>query len=533
MTETRVPVLIVGAGSVGLFAAVFLARHGVAAMAVEQASGPSVHPRATGIGPRTMELLRQAGLADAVDALAVDMSAGSLGKISGPTLAAVDLAALPDAPPTRTGWGSPRISPALIRGICAQDRLDTVLAPAAAQLGATLRYSTRVEAIEQDDAGVTARLDDGTTVRSEYLIAADGARSGIRDALGIGTTGPGALGNPNMSILFRADLGRYTRGRHFTTCDITGPVRGMFVTVDGAEDWIFHTDYQPEQGESREGFTEEHCRTLVRAAVGDPLLDVEIRSRLPWRVRGLLADEFQAGRVFLVGDAAHAVPPQGAFGLNTGAADAHNLAWKLAAVLRGQAGRGLLRTYSTERRAVASGTLTQALLRVEHPRLHWDTSPGGAAARAAVGMASAPVVQLGYRYDSTAVLDAVPRLPDTEDVALVLDGTPGSRLPHLWIDAQRSTLDLVDTDFALLTGGDGIAWAQAAEQVAARLGIAVAATAIEAPEWLSLAGIDATGAVLVRPDQVIAWRSPGPVASPAECLAAVLCQILDRNSGAR
>ncbi|WP_433659107.1 FAD-dependent monooxygenase [Nocardia sp. CA-128927] len=527
MSETRVPVLIVGGGSVGLFTAVFLAHHGISALLVEGAPGPSIHPRATGLGPRTMEFLRQVGLADEVDAVAVDMSAGSLGKIAGPTLAAVDLSAVPDAPPIRTGWGSGRISPAAIRGICAQDRLDQVLVPAAAERGATLRFSTRLTSLEQNAEGVTAHLDDGTMVRADYLIAADGVRSGVRDALGIGTTGPGALGNPKVSMLFRADLRPYTRGRHFANCDITNPdAPGMLVTVDGAKDWIFHTDYHPERGESVDDFTDERCVELIRAAVGDPTLEVEVLNRLPWRARGLLADRFQQGQVFLVGDAAHAVPPQGAFGLNTGAADAHNLAWKLAAVLHGFAGRALLETYETERRSVAAFTLAQALLRVDNPRLHWDTSPSAGAARAAVGMAAAPVVQLGYRYDSAAVIDPDPRLPDTENV--VLDGTPGSRLPHLWIDEGRSTLDLIRTEFAVLAGADGQAWLRAADDAAARLGIPLVATVIEAAEWPCLVGIEADGAVLVRPDQVIVWRAPTTGADPADELARVLRRVLDR-----
>lgn len=529
MSEARVPVLIVGGGSVGLFTAVFLAQHGISALLVEAAAGLSIHPRATGLGPRTMEFLRQAGLADEVDAVAVDMSAGSLGKISGATLAEVDLSAVPDAPPTRTGWGSGRISPATIRGICAQDRLDQVLAPAATERGATLRYSTRLLSFEQDAEGVTAQLDDGTTVRADYLIAADGVRSGVRAALGIGTTGQGALGNPKVSMLFRADLRPYTRGRHFANCDITGPdAPGMLVTVDGAKEWIFHTDYHPENGESVEDFTAERCVDLIRAAVGDSTLNVELLGRLPWRARGLLADQFQQDRVFLVGDAAHAVPPQGAFGLNTGAADAHNLAWKVAAVLHGHAGPALLKTYETERRSIAACTLAQALLRVDNPRLHWDTSPTAGAARAAVGMFAAPVVQLGYRYDSAAVIDPDPRLPHTEKVELVLDGTPGSRLPHLWIDEKHSTLDLVRTDFTVLAGPGGAAWVRAAEEAAARLGIPLVATVIDAQEWPDRVGIDRDGAVLVRPDQVIAWRARTPGIEPAAELGRVLRRVLDR-----
>ncbi|MGW8395325.1 FAD-dependent monooxygenase [Streptomyces lydicus] len=556
MDETRIPVLIAGGGTVGLAAALFLAHHGVASLVVERQAGPNVHPRATGLGPRTVELLRQAGLDEAVDAVAIDMSAGSLGKISAGTLADADLPAVAEAVSTRPQLGSHltgRVSPGVLRGTCPQNRLDAVLLPAARERGATVRYATRLVSFEQDDDGITALLDtaDATgrpggreTVRADYLVAADGVRSGVRDALGIATSGPGALGSPMVNILFRADLTAYTHGHSFVTCDITHPdAPGLLVTVDGEKEWIFHAAYDPGAGRGADDFTPARCRALIRAAIGAPDLEVEVVSTLPWRPRGLLADRFRAGRVFLAGDAAHTNPPLGAFGLNTGIADAHNLAWKLAAVLRGDAGPGLLDSYPAERRPVAALALEQSLRRLADPRLHWDQSPRTAAARAAAGVVNAPAVHLGYRYDSDAVIDPQPDLPSHEDVARTLDGAPGSRLPHLWVERHGrrvSTLDLVGSRFTLLTGADGDRWIRAAREAGERLGVAVAAhrigpgAEVNDPEgdWPRLAGLDEAGALLARPDQFVAWRAGAPSDDPAGELERVLARLLARESPA-
>ncbi|WP_410668913.1 FAD-dependent monooxygenase [Amycolatopsis sp. cmx-4-68] len=487
-------VLIAGGGTVGLSTALFLACHGVSALVVERADGPSSHPRATGLGFRTVEFFRQAGIADAVEAVAIRPTA-TLGKISAPTLATADLPDTPPAVPNSPNLVASRLSPSALRGTCPQDRLDAVLLAAARERGATVAYSTTLVSAEQDDTGVTAVLDgpDGRrTVRAAYLVAADGGRSGLRAALGIGTTGPGALGQPLLNILFRADLTPYTKGHHFANCTITTPESpGMLVTVDAEKDWIFHTELGDEPVAA---FPPARCAALIRAAVGDPGLAVEVLSVLPWRVRGLLADRFRAERVFLAGDAAHAVPPLGAFGANTGIADAHNLAWKLAAVLDGRAGPALLDTYEAERRPVAALALEQALLRLQDPRLHWEQGPAAAAARGAAGVVNAPVVHLGYRYDSAAVLGARPELPSTEDV--VLDGTPGSRVPHAWLADGRSTLDLVGRRLTLLTGPGGD-WSPTGDYDV---------HVVEDEEWLRTTGIADGGGVLVRPDHFVAWR---------------------------
>jgi putative polyketide hydroxylase len=547
MTDPALPVLIAGGGTVGLAAALFLAHHGIPVLVAERHDEPDAQPRAVSLGPRTMEILREVGLEDAVNAAAVERPAGGLGRVSAPTLASADLpgaaraaAARPEPAPL---W-SEQVFPSRARGTCPQSRLDAMLLDAAREHGAAVRYGIRLASFAPDDDGITATVDGPggpEVLRTPYLVVADGASSRVRAGLGIGTSGPGGVGAPVASILFRADLSPYTGGYSFTACDITGTAPpATLVTVDG-RDWILRAAADP-----ADGLDAGQARALIRAAAGVPDLEVEVLSVRPWQARGLLAERFAAGRVFLAGDAAHAVPPPGDFGLDAGLADAHNLAWKLAAVLSGQAGPALLDTYEAERRPAADMTLAQALLRLGQPMLHRDQGPDGAAARAAAGALSAPVVHLGFRYDSAAVIDPGPALPSAEDVALDLDGSPGTRLPHAWLvsDGQlRSTLDLVQSRWTVLAGLGGEPWIAAAQAAAEQLGVPVGAyritpgTAGEPREtvsdasgrWAEQAGLGGDGALLVRPDQFVAWRSPARPADPAAALTAALTRSLSRS----
>ncbi|MFD3592638.1 FAD-dependent monooxygenase [Nocardia sp. NPDC058640] len=518
MTNTsypQLPVLVVGGGSIGLLTAALLAHHGVPAVLVERRSGPSVHPRATGIGPRTVEILRELGLDAAVDAAAVDLR-GAAGKAVASTvldLGAGDVVTVPMPAPATAELDS---TPFRLRGVCAQDRLDAVVTAELVRRGVDLRWSTRLVDIAQDCDGVDVELEtvDGRySLRCAYVVAADGTHSTVRTALGVGICGPGDLGKSMINILFHADLRPHLRGMSFGTCTITTPAApGLLATVDGETSWVFHVAC--DGGERPEDFTPERCVAIVRAAVGDPDLDVEVRSVLPWRPRSCLADSFAVGRVFLVGDAAHTVSPLGAFGLNTGAADAHNLAWKLAAVHHGEAGVGLLDTYAQEREPVAAATLDQAMRRLADPELHWGRGPEADAARTSAGVWAASVVHIGQRYSSTAIVEPEPNLPSTVDLSLALDGSPGSRVPHTWVDGV-STLDLVASRWTMLVGA-GDHW------LAATAAIGLPTHRISAP-WLS-----DDGAVLVRPDAIVAMRVMDPVPEPARFLTVALDQVLAR-----
>ncbi|WP_157978865.1 MULTISPECIES: FAD-dependent monooxygenase [Nocardia] len=418
-------VLIAGGGSVGLMLAVLLRHHGIEPLVVEEKPELSPHPRATGIGSRSVEILREVGLDHAVNDAAVDLRAG---KIRGRTLAEADFTE--NAQWKTTTAAALTYTPARIRGTCAQNRLDRVLVTKAGHV----QFGVALDSFEQDSDGVTATLSDGRVARARYLVAADGVRSRIRQILDIGLTGPGAIGHETTSVLFDADLRPRTP---FAMCNIEHPdATGLLVTVDGVREWVFLTRLDTEP-------TPE----LIRTAVGDPSIEVQIRGVLRFRGRGHVADRLSVGRVFLVGDAAHAIPPLGAFGLNTGIADAHNLAWKLAHVLRGEAEPELLETYHAERHPVALMTMEQAHLRFNDPSLHWGKDM--AEARKAAGAINAPVVHMGYRYGGA-------ELPSTEDVALDLDGSPGSRLPHMWVGDGVSTLDLVGSRWCVLTADPSV-----------------------------------------------------------------------------
>ncbi|MFI5717078.1 FAD-dependent monooxygenase [Nocardia sp. NPDC051750] len=487
-------VVVAGGGTVGLATAVLLAHHGVPAQVFESREAPSVHPRALGLSPRTLEIFREVGLGKALDQAAVQSALPW--KADARTVAEIDRDHIPPRPAMFDATVAEQP-----RGHYPQDRIDAVLLPAARERGATVEFGVAVTDITQDDAAVDVTLSDGRVVRADYLIGADGLRSTVRERLGIATTGPGRIGEPTMNILFEADLVGYF-GSMPTMTEIGHPdVQGMLLAV-GEHRWVIHV---PTAHIGDIGAT-------IRTALGAEV-PVEIIGAVEWRATVLMAEEFRCGRVFLAGDAARSVSPLGAFGLNTGLADAHNLAWKIAMVLSGQAGPALLDSYHDERHAVAEFVTRQALLRWENPRLHWD--PRAVAERAAVSAWNAPMVTMGYRYDSGAIIGPVPPVPSTEDVVASLDGAPGSRLPHRWLDEpELSTLDVNESGFAVLTGPAGRHWRTAAGDLGVR--------AVELPaDWPASVGISAEGALLVRPDGFIAWRTTGPAGDLAEVYATV------------
>ncbi len=541
------PVLIVGGSLVGLSTSLFLGRLGVPHTLVERHSGTSIHPRGRGNNVRTMELLRVAGVERLIEE-AASVLADNQGILQTPSLVGdVGEWLFKEIDP---GGGLARFSPS---GwcLCSQNDLEPVLLESSRTLGGDLRFSTELMSFEQDPDGVTARVKnretgEHTTVRADYLVAADGPRSPVREQLGIGQNGPGDLFH-NVSITFTSrGLADVVGDRRFIVCYLTSPdADGALLPVDNRERWVFHAPWHPEQGETIEEFTDERCREHIRRAVGVPDLDVEITGRAAWHAAERVAERYADRRVFLAGDSAHEMSPTGAFGSNTGIQDAHNLAWKLAAVLGGWAGPGLLGSYDTERRPVAEATSARASARsVEHSHPGYTPAPGAGGPGGPGGRKGGILnVALGYRYPRGAVLGADPAVPVVPE-GVRLTGEPGSRAPHLWLNragTRISTLDLYEGSLVLLSSaGAAGGWHGAATDVARELAVPLTSyrigsgsdaelTAASGPEWAEVHGVGMDGAVLVRPDGFVAWRSEGRSENPGAVLREALSALLDRD----
>jgi putative polyketide hydroxylase len=529
----RIPVVIVGGGVVGLSASLFLAANGVRSVLVERSPSTCVLPRARGVNGRTMELMRELQLDDAIRKAGARL-APAVGIYTGTSVREIL------AEKRSGGWllrrmrargvgGQPTRRSPTSACRCTQEDLEPILLEAAQARGVDARFSTELASFEQDADGVDAVVVDRRTgaretLRCSYLIAADGARGAIREQLGIASAGR-ALGGHQLNIYFRADLGELVQGREFSMCLIeNGALRGLVASIDNHELWTLHVSYHPDRGESPDDYPPERCVELIRRAIGIDSLDIEIKGISPWRSAVRIADRYREGRVFLAGDSAHAMPPWGGFGANTGIQDAHNLAWKLAAVLRGYGGTDLLATYESERLPVArsvgeiAGSMNdeRGLMRTGLPML-WHMRK------------VFPYLTMGYGYTSSAIVhDRGPAPgPGTTD----LRGRPGTRAPHVWIrrEGERiSSLDLFGTCFVLFAGRQG-SWADAARAAEDRFGVHVHALRegvdFESIDdgFASAYGLAPRGAVLVRPDGIVAWRTQG-AGSLDEALARVLAR---------
>jgi 2-polyprenyl-6-methoxyphenol hydroxylase-like FAD-dependent oxidoreductase len=526
---TEVPVLIVGGGPVGLCASLVLGRFGIPSLLVERHPGTSIHPRARGLNVRTMELIRSWGLEDTVRA------AGRAQESARYVIWAESLAGREHKRmevPSHRAFLDPAISPASYVA-CAQNDLEPVLlARARSYNGADFRFRHELLSFRQDDTEVLATVRDRATgqevsVEAAYLIAADGAENGVRAALGLPVSGAGVIGHW-VGSYFEADLGRFVADRPSLLYWIDNPdVQGLFVAVNNLDRWVFQTRYDPTRGEAVADFTEERCVDLVRKAAGVPDLAVKPLSVLPWTMASRIADRFRVGRVLLAGDAAHVIPPAGGQGLNVGIQGAHNLAWKLAGVLRGWAGPDLLDTYQTERLPIARLQSEEALRNTQRPQQNLRN----------LGLV------LGFAYESPAIVpDGTPPPEVADPVAdYVPTARPGHRAPHLWLERggeRLSPLDLFDTRFTLLAGRDGRAWSETARGIASDWGVPLHAYTVgpggdladPTGAWARLYGLGPNGAVLVRPDGHVAWRSAAGSDDPAAVLLRVLRIVSGRGS---
>lgn len=532
---------MIGGALTGLSSALFLAARGVDVLLVERHPNLLSHPRLRGITPRTVELYREVGLQEAITEQSfIDITAEDV--IPFVPLRAETLADEYE-PVAEAGdaFVDPRTYSPCTYGSIDQDKLENLLRAKAGELGARLHYSTELVSFESDAEGVTAVLrnrddastgsDGAWTVRADYLIAADGAKSPVRERLGIESDGPGVLFE-TITAMVRADLADVVRGRPIGIAYVQRPrpFSTMMPHDDAGTEWLFSTGLDT-RSESIEDFTDERVAEMVAEAAGKPGVEVTLRPQIPgtntkvlgFAIGARVAREYQSGRIFLVGDAARIQPPTGGFGGSTGVQDAHNLAWKLAAVLGGWAGPGLLATYHQERQPYGVLAMQQAFARFG------DRMAGGAE----VELLDTAAVTAGYRYASSAVLggseERTPLHP------LDLDASPGTRAPHRELPDGSSTLDWFSAAFVLVAAEENVeAWTAAGRKCADLLGAPVAVRSVsgEIAEAYRIAGTgsesDAAAAVLVRPDGFVGWRAPAGAADPTTELERALRAILDR-----
>ena len=574
-------VLVVGSGPAGLTTAVGLASHGVDHIVITKYQWTANTPRAHITNQGSMEIFRDFGVEADVLEKAVPH------ELMGDTVFCTSLTG-EEIGRIRT-WGVhperhadyTMASPTQKCDI-PQNLLEPILLNRAAKLGSKVRFNTEFISFVQDADGVTTTVQDRVsgeqyTIRSKYLVGADGGRSKVAEQAGLPMEGQMDIAG-SMNIVFKADLSQYVAHRPSVLywvlqpgSTIGGIGLGLVRMVRTWDEWLIVWGYDISQ--PAPVVTDEMAISLVRNLVGAPELEVEITSTSVWGNNKMYATEMNNGRVYCMGDATHRHPPSNGLGSNTSVQDAFNLAWKLAYVLQGKAGKGLLDSYTQERSPIAKqivlranksieefGGILQALgiLDTNDPKVmqtridaRRDNTPEGAKRRAELKTAlelkdyefNAHGVELGQRYASNAVLkDGTPEPALTHDPELYYHPTtwPGARLPHAWLGRDGfkiSTKDLAGHGkFALFTGISGEKWAAAAREVAAELGIEISAHVIGPgreytdiyEDWTRLREVGEDGCVLVRPDQFIAWRSTSLTANPKSDLLAALKSVLSR-----
>ena len=578
-TPRLTKVLIVGAGPAGASTAVFLGKHGVQTVMISRHSGTADTPRAHITNQRTMEALRDAGLEEECMAHASPSEfiehSFWLRSMAGEELARTYAWG---NDPTRMGDYA-AASPCRMCDL-PQTELEPILIAEAKRLGCDVRYHMELISFEQDGDGVTAQIVNrrsGETeqVRVQYMIGADGARSRVVEQLGIALTGQHGLGCA-INVDCELDLTEYVRHRRGSLFSVIQPGSSrwapvaMFRMVRPWTRWLVALIAPAAAGVPEPSQQEIEQRVLELVGISDtPMKTLSISK---WWINDVVAERYAVGRVFCMGDAVHRHPPTNGLGSNTCIQDAFNLAWKLALVLGGQAGAGLLDSYNAERQPVGRQIVARANKSMRHNHKIWDALGAGLSAatpsqdyetsmnwRERYEALHCDIAQSQYEYhahgvemnrayDSTAVVSDGTELSFQRDLELYYQpsGRPGSPLPHLWLGHRDpgprvSTLDVAGKQrFVLLLASEGEAWRKAAASVSTRVGVKVEVISIGPfmdyedlyGQWCELVGIEMNGCILVRPDLYIAWRSKSLADDPAAELHRVMSRILNLGPSA-
>lgn len=585
-TDHRVPVLVVGGGGAGLTASMLLSTYGIEHLLISALPTTSVLPKAHVLQQRAMEVLADVGCAD--DVLAASTPAANMSHtgwyldVAGDDTAGRLISRMEcwDGGGTDPAWVA--ASPCRQANL-PQIRLEPILRRRAEQLNpGSIRFHHELVAIEQDGGGVDTTVLDRDTgehyrVRCDYLIGADGGRT-VGRQLGVTMDGQRDVMR-TASVHLTADLSPWLTDpdvlirwilhtRYGGAFSVLVPM-GPHHWGPESEEWVFHLNYLP--GDEAQFDTDQQVIDTMKERLGIPDLDPKVHLITRWSVEGLLASSINVGRVFLAGDAAHRHPPTGGLGLNSAIHDVHNLCWKLAHVLRGRAGSALLDTYQPERfPAFARNTRRSIENALNHlaivgafgirPDLdattcrdnalqYWADGPAGDERRATVFQAIANQsmefkehnVEYGFRAESAAVVpDGTPAPPNDDDIRIYQPDTrPGSPLPHAMVERpgeRRALRDVAPAaHWLLIAGEDAAAWCAGAAAAAAARGLDLTAVRVGHVDgdWLDprlafvrVRGFGRGGAILVRPDRVIAWRSLEPPTDAAAQVGAALDQVL-------